>query len=119
MIERQTELIERLTQVVIQRQTELMIERQAATTPDEGALSKQAALGESFTDLGKATIAGLLLQVDRQRVSFQTHLGLNRVSFQTHSGLDHLSHLRCSCLVSALNKIRGRLHPDRMYPKPM
>lgn len=102
MIERQTELIERLTQVVIQRQRELKMERQIATAPAEGALSKQAALGESFTDLGKATIAGLLLQVDRQRVSLQTQWGL-----------DHLSLLRCSCLVSAANRVRDWLRADR------
>ena len=111
MIERQTELIERLTQVVIQRQRDLMIERrrdlmterQIATTPDEAALSKQAALSESVMDLGKASIVGLRFQVDRQRVSLQTHLGLNP-----------LSHLRCSRLVSAVNNIRDLLLPDRM-----
>ena len=111
MIERQTELIERLTQVVVQRQTDLMIERhrdlmterQTATTPDEGALWKQPALGESFMDLGKASIAGIFFRVDRQGVSLQTHLGLNP-----------LSHLRCSCLVSAVNNIRDWLLPDRM-----
>ena len=103
MIERQTELIERLTQVVIQRQMELKMERQIATAPAEGALSKQPALGESFTDLGKATIDGLLLQVDRQRVSLQTQCGL-----------DHLSHLRCSCFASAVNRVRDWLRPDGM-----
>lgn len=103
MIERQTELIERLTQVVIQRQSELMIERHIATSPDEGELSKQAALDETFSDVGKATIVGLLLQVDRQRVSLQTHLGLNP-----------LSRLRCSCLVSAVYNIRDWLRPDRV-----
>jgi hypothetical protein len=103
MIERQTELIERLTQVVIQRQTDLMIERQIATTPDEGARSTRAALGDSFTDLGKATIAGLLVQVDQQRISLQAHVGQNS-----------LSRVSCSCFVTVVNNIRGWLHPRKM-----